>query len=220
MDRLLSVLLLKALLLFQIGVAQGQPALVFPQFVSGESDGIQNRTRVILRNNSDLPASGRLVFRDKDGLLTKISIDEQLVDSWPYLLEAWGTHDLVTDGTGKLASGVIEVIAETGEAEKLEGTVIFEVLGYSVSVPASPLGPAGQIYVSLNPDEQSGIAIYNPDAASKSVLDLVLLDNHGRQTATRQLVYRFINTFTIVMIDGILVSEPEWPQLQNVQDCS
>ena len=91
------------------------------------------------------------------------------------------------------------------------------------AAPATLLRRLSLDLVGLPPaPEQRDAFLSDPSpAAYERVVDRLLASEHyGERWGRRWLVYRFINTFTIVMIDGILVSEPEWPQLQNVQDCS
>jgi len=164
--------------------------LFFPQFADGLFDGTSNRTRTILRNNADIPAAGRIIFRNPEGQATPVSIGGQMRDSHSFSLPKWGTLDIQTDGSGStLKTGPVEVIVESGDSTSISGVEIFEILGKFVSVSNSPPGSRHQIYVSFDLEENAGVALYNPDPATAAVLELILLDSKGMQrSTTRQLV--------------------------------
>ena len=146
--------------------------LIFPQFVNGQTPpagqvaaGVSaggNRTRIILRNNSDLADTGGIHFRGASGDQTEVPINGIPTHTFLYLVEGWKTLEVETDGTGVLQSGVIEVISDLGPQSKLEGTEVFEVLGNFVSVNNAPALTRQQTYVSVTADENTGTALYNP----------------------------------------------------------
>lgn len=178
---------------------EGSLVLVFPQFVNGQTGADLNKSRIILRNNNDLPAIGTIRFRASQtggpSQPTSVPIDGRMVESVNYELEPWGTIDIETDGTGALFTGVAEVFAADNSSpldshlsdSDLEGTEVFSLLGNFVSVDSSKPQSSQQIYVSRNASEGTGLAIYNPGDEEAAVLDLVLLDDRGELKATKQI---------------------------------
>ena len=180
-------------------VPQELPVLIFPQFVNGETPApagmaqgltILNKTRIILRNNGDQIDTGRVQYRDAAGNLAQIPIAGQQADTINYVLDPWSTLEIRTDGTGELKSGVVEVISDLGELSKLEGTEVFQLFGAFVSVPSSPSRNANQAYVSVTSEENTGIALFNPDQLSDVVVDLILLDEGGTERARQEVTIR------------------------------
>ncbi len=164
------------------------PDLVFPLFVDGESDGFQNSVRVILRNAGDANNSGRIVFRDAEGDLIPVSVQGSPVSEVEFDLEPWSTFELETDGTGAFQHGVVEVISESGDPSNLVGAEVFQLLGNFVSVPNAPPRTSHQVYISVNPEERTGVAIYNPSGSEASSLELILLNDAGQEVAGRREV--------------------------------
>ena len=105
------------------------------------------------------------------------------------------------------SSGVIEVISDTGQDSQLEGTEIFDLLGSFVSINDAPARLTQQAYVSVNTDENTGIAAYNPDSDASATLDLVLLDSVGIEKATQQLVLQPRQRLAIFIDDEMLFGE-------------
>ena len=161
-------------------------ALVFPQFVNGELNGHLNRTRIILRNPSEFDDSGVVLFRGPGGAAANVPFSGAGRDSVDYSLGPWSTLELETDGTGSLQQGTIEVRSSRGSESVLEGTLIFEVLGNSVSVNNASAASRRELYVSRTADENTGFAAFNPDAAAVTI-EVRLRDDHGELKATRQL---------------------------------
>ena len=81
-------------------------------------------------------------------------------------IEAGGTLDVETDGRGDLLSGQIEVMSDLDSRSQLEGAEAFEVLGRYVSVPAATSEPQHQVFVSVNAQEDTGVAVTNPTQTS------------------------------------------------------
>ena len=187
--------------------AEAQTILVFPQFISGEIGEVKNSTRIILRNNSDTPDTGKVEFRDNAGNLTEVSVGGIPVSTVPYSLASWAISEIMTDGTGQVTTGVIEVISERGFASVIEGTEIFNNLGTSVSVNNSPPRSTQQVYISVSDEENTGVAIYNPDDNESVVLDLILLDNEGQVTAQKQLILQSRQQLTAFADDQELFQE-------------
>jgi beta-glucanase (GH16 family) len=164
------------------------PDLVFPQFVNGESAGIPNRSRVILRSNSNDSISGRIRFREPGGQLIPVPIGGESADVLEYSLESWGVFDLTTDGTGDdLLTGAVEVLVDEGESSALVGTEVFEVFGRAVSVQSAETRKTHQSYVSVNGSERAAVAVYNPDPVSPALMRVILLDSEGIEQDSTQL---------------------------------
>ncbi len=173
--------------------------MIFPQFVSGEINGVRNSTRIILRNNGLLPETGQILFLSNSGAAVEVPVGGEAVSALPYSLPPLGTLDVCTDGTGTLKSGVVEVQPANPATSSLEGSLIYEVLGSRVSVGGSPLASAHRLYVSVSPAENTGIAAFNPDTIASVTARLTLLDDQGViQTskdltlAPRQQLARFL----------------------------
>ncbi|MFB3905992.1 MAG: cellulase family glycosylhydrolase [Acidobacteriota bacterium] len=161
--------------------------LIFPQFVSGELGDKPNSTRIILRNNGLLAETGQIRFLSVSGLPLEVTIGGEAISALPYSLPPLGTLDVRTDGTGTLVNGVVEVQADNPGASSLEGSLIYEVLGSRVSVTASPLASAHRLYVSVSPDENTGVAAFNPHATAPVTVRLSLLDNQGVNQTSKDL---------------------------------
>lgn len=152
--------------------------LVFPHFVDGKSAGTTNRTRVVLRNNSPTPASGRLVFLSADGVT---------LEEIAYEVDPWSPWEWLSTGTGPLRSGAVEVRPDANAAGHLEGTEVFEVLGHFVSVPAAKVERTQQLFASWDVWENTGLALYNPAAGESAEVEIRLADETGTVVATRHL---------------------------------
>ncbi len=159
--------------------------LIFPQFLNGEINGVLNATRVILQNGGAEAASGQIRFRESSSLFAAVPVNGQITESVEFSIEPRGTFEIETDGTGMLQTGVVEVFVN-GEADSVQGTEIFSVLGNFVSVPASRRELAPQTYLSVNLEESSGIAAYNPDGRNAIQVEVTLLDASGTERAMGQ----------------------------------
>jgi hypothetical protein len=179
---------------------EGTLALIFTQFVNGQTGTDLNKSRVIIRNNGDLPAMGKVRFRaSQTGAPSQpvaLPIGGEMVEAVDFELAPWGTLDFETDGTGTLTTGVVEVFSTDDSNSPLdshlsdsdlEGTEVFTILGGFVSVGSSKPQSSQQIYVSRNAGEGTGLAIYNPDEDDTTTLNLILLDNMGAVKATKQI---------------------------------
>ncbi len=82
---------------------------------------------------------------------------------------------------------MIEVHSDLGAGSEIRGTEVFEILGNFVSVTNSPLRTSQQVYVSFTPDENTGLAIYNPDPDNSLDLSLILVDRKGEEQTRRQI---------------------------------
>lgn len=159
------------------------PEFVFPQFVIGDG----NATRWILRNNSSTEATGYLAFLDANGESTQVPIGGGMTDRYNFTLNPWGSLSVTSDPTGGLDAGAAHVFVETGSASDMEAAEVFFLLGRYVSVTGARPEKKWQAYVSRNDEENSGIAVQNPDRSSAAVLKLTLLDASGQQVATDEL---------------------------------
>jgi hypothetical protein len=160
----------------------------FPQFVNGGPGG-PNRSRIVLRNNSNLPVSGQVLFTHPDGSPAQIPLGGVSDDTHPFSLGGWGTLDVETEGTGSLSSGVARVVTETGDGSQMVATEVFSILGSFVSINSSPERDRHQVFVSFDPEaqrgEDTGIAAYNPDPATAAHVQATLLDHLGQVVAVR-----------------------------------
>lgn len=186
--------------------AAGEASLVFPIFVSGEIDSVRNATRVIIRNNRSQENTGTVVFRNADGDVVSVPVNGVSASQFPYAIQAWGSVEIKTDGTGTLASGSVEIVSDQEDAEGLEATVIFDVLGNNVSVNSRPLLRSHQVYVSVDENENTGIAIYNPSAEVVD-LDVYLIDNKGQQVSKAELKLEAGQQFSKFVDESDLFSE-------------
>lgn len=171
-----------------LGTASGASLrMIFPQFANGSAGGVLNRTRVILRNNSQLQDSGEIRFRSSSGQPALVPVQGAAVSVVPYALAPWGVYELTTDGTGTLQVGAVEVWSERIDGSGLEGSLVFDLLGSKLSVQGSANRRFNQVYVSWNQQENTGVAVYNLDQSASSDLELVLFDEHGVAQACRRL---------------------------------
>ena len=147
--------------------------LIFPQYVDGEYAGFTNRTRLILLNLAAM-TDNPVVINFLDGM-------GQVVDSQTHTVPARGHLDLWSSGEGPLKVGPLTVESELGEDSQLRGSVVYELLGHRVSVPAATLTPEATVFVSKSPEENTGIALFNPDLEEPVDLELVLHAADGSQ---------------------------------------
>lgn len=159
------------------------PTLLFPQYVNGES----NKTRIVLRNNGSEADEGSVRFLDASGHPVDIVIGGTSASEFAYSLVPWGAIEVETDGSGPLQAGPLLVYSNRALESHLEGAVIFEILGSSVSVASAPPRASQQAYVSVTTDENTGIALYNPDSENPVVVRLILFDGQGLEQARRDL---------------------------------
>lgn len=158
--------------------------LTFPQYVNGETNGTLNRTRIILMNNGDVTETGNIRFRNNTGQLASVPIGGVPQNTVNFSIDPMGTLEIETDGTGtQLMTGPVEVTSDLGATSQLQGTEIFELLGYSVSMPDAPESSSHLVYVSVTSKENTGIAAFNPNLTSAVTMDLALIDDQGVEQA-------------------------------------
>ena len=178
-------------------------SLIFPQFANGELvAGEPNRTRIILRNNSSQVSTGRLLFQGASGNLTTVPVSGNMVDHLDYSLEPWGSMDIETDGTGEFQTGVIVVVDDPGSSGVV-GTEIFEILGNFVSVNNALPGKSHQIFVSVDQEENTGVAMYNPSPDATARLSLILLDSLGVEIARQEDLELLPGQQLVGFVDGV-----------------
>ena len=144
--------------------------LTFPQYVNGVYEGFINFTRLILRNLAAVDDPVTVNYLDSSG---------QVVDSQTHTVPARGTVDARSSGTGPLVSGPLTVTSQS-RTSQLRGAVIYDFLGYRVSVPTSELSAEAEVFVSKSADENTGLALYNPSVTDTITLSLGLYDASGQ----------------------------------------
>ena len=148
------------------------PTLVFPQYANGVYDGFLNHTRLILRNLAEASDPVTVEYLDSSG---------REVDSQAYTVPGSGTVDIQSSGTGDLSVGPLTIASQSPTSE-LYGTVIYDFLGYLVSVPSSQLTTEAEISVSKSEDENTGLALYNPSSINSVVLSFELHNANGESS--------------------------------------
>lgn len=166
---------------------EGDPDLIFPHWLNGLAAGRPNRTRIVLRNNSNDPEAGLIQFRDGAGSPASVPVSGSVTDAVAFNLAPWGTSEVETEGTGALLTGTIDVFCGRGAASAVEGTEVFEVLDHFVSVQSAPARSTNQVYVSVSAEENTGVALYNPDKENSVSVNAVLVDSSGIEQAARLL---------------------------------
>ncbi len=162
--------------------------LLFPQFVDGIWGGISNRSRIVLDNPSVEPVPGSVRFQNPEGGPAPVVVDGELRAEVPFLLPPRGTAEVFTSGTGPLRTGAVEVEVPEPADDGVRGGLIFRILERSVSVPESPARNRQRIYVSLTPEERTGIALYNPSRTRSVLLRLLLRDGEGIEVGRNELL--------------------------------
>jgi hypothetical protein len=112
-----------------------------------------------------------------------VSIEGQPTTQIDYDLAPWSSLDFETDGSGDLVSGTIEVFSARGTESLIDGVESFDVLGNFVSVPAAEARKSAQVYVSVDFQESTGVALYNPDPEQAITISGILLDSEGALVA-------------------------------------
>ncbi len=165
------------------------PEAIFTIYVDGDG----NKSRIILFNDSLSSDTGRIRFLGPDGELAPVQIGESMGEL-AYELAPKGVLDRETDGTGALKSGAALVISDRGVESRLQGTLVYQIRDKSdrlvyVSAPAVAARKSYDIFVSFingtpSPEENTGVASYNPDHEGSSRLALTLTDATGTVRAS------------------------------------
>ena len=153
-------------------VVEEFPTLIFPQYVNGVYGSFVNRTRLILRNLAEESNPVTVEYLDSSG---------REVDSQTYKVPGSGTVDIQSSGTGDLSVGPLTVTSQSLTSE-LHGTIIYDFLGYLVSVPSSQLTTEAEIFVSKSADENTALALYNPSSMASLTLSFELHDANGESS--------------------------------------
>lgn len=156
------------------------PSLIFAQYADGETGGFSNASRIFLVAGENAE-SGEVHFLDPDGNLREVGIGGENLSKVPFDLPARGAMEIVTDGTGALKNGPVEVYSTLGQVSQLEGAEAYDFLGFSVSVPSSSPKLKFRGYVNFDQEERTAIAVYNPDKTHSVELALVLYGADGEQ---------------------------------------
>ncbi len=150
--------------------------LIFPQIADG--GGI--RSEIILTNPATIEDIGTIAFRDANGDVLALIFDGVPQSSLSYSIPAGGVLKLETDGSGSPQTGYATVASENSNSQ-LTGTIVYNIGGFEVSVPSSPLSPAHHVFAERHSMADTAIAMANPGVSDASI-DLLLLDQNG-QTA-------------------------------------
>ena len=159
------------------------PTLVFPQYINGLYGATPNSTRLVLKNSGDEAATGLARFRTTAGMPNPVSIGGADQSEVSYAIPAGGTRQIITDGTGGLSNGPLEVRSETAADTDVSGTVIFSLFGHDVSAQAAPLAKNHRVFASRTSGEDTGVAVYNPSLVAIAELEARLFDKDGAQVA-------------------------------------
>ena len=171
---------------------EGFARAIFPQYINGDFGGVQNSTRVVVRNNGIQTDNGRINFQDQNGNPQAVPVS--ISGSAPagaqtfvaFNIPAGGVFDVETFGTGPLVQGSVEVVSNLGANSKLEATEAFSVLGNFVFVPSATLAAIQQVFVSVNIRENTGFAAYNPNPTVVQ-MNISMIDSNGNERAEADL---------------------------------
>ncbi len=144
----------------------GSSNLIFPHYVDGEFGGFTNRSRLILLNLS-ATTDDPVVISFLDGM-------GGIIESQAHSVPARGHLDLWSSGAGSLKVGPLTVVSELGEDSLLRGSLVYEILGHRVSVPAAKPTAEATVFVSKSAEENTGIALFNPNLEETVDLEIVL----------------------------------------------
>ena len=148
------------------------PTLIFPQWVNGayESFPFPNRTRLILRN---------LAGEEDPVTVTYFGGDGEVVNNETYTVPGRGTVDVWSDGRGDFVMGALTVDSDLGAQSQLRGTVVYELLGQRVSIPAAELVTEAEVFLSKSASENTSLVLYNPNNDPLE-LEFVMYTSQGR----------------------------------------
>jgi hypothetical protein len=166
--------------------AEPSPTLILPQFADGAAAGFTNKTRIALVAG-DQPETGHVDFLDVSGGAQAVGVGGKSVSMVPFDIPAGGATEIVTDGTGDLKSGPVEIYSDRGQNSKLKAGEIFDLLGSAVSVPSSTPSEEHRIYVNFDSEERTAFAAYNSNKSHAVDLDLTLFDADGTEVGTASL---------------------------------
>ncbi len=170
-------------LLAATGVQAG--SLWFPQFVNGEAGGKPNRTRIVLMNPGYQPVEGRIRFRSPEGVALRVPFAGEERGEVSFTIPPRGTFQSASDGTGPLLVGSAEV--ETLGPTAVNGVLVYELLGHLVSVASQPPVASVRLPVTVDEEESTGIALFNPDSRDTARVRARLLAETGLPQAEKVL---------------------------------
>ena len=78
-------------------------------------------------------------------------------------------------------------VTSQSPTSKLHGTIIYDFLGYRVSVPSSQLTTQAEVFISKSADENTALAFYNPSSMASLVLSFELHDADGESAGEANL---------------------------------
>ncbi|MFQ5740958.1 MAG: hypothetical protein ACE5JX_18305 [Acidobacteriota bacterium] len=105
--------------------------------------------------------TGTILFRDQEGNLFPISVGGEEKSSIFYSLAPGGALKLVSDGLGPPQAGYA-IVTSTNPFSAIAGNITYNLSGFEVSVPNSPLSKHFHVYAERSSTSDSGIAIANP----------------------------------------------------------
>ncbi|MFQ5740956.1 MAG: hypothetical protein ACE5JX_18295 [Acidobacteriota bacterium] len=181
-----------AILTASTGTSASQ--LVFTQLAAGGD--IQSE--IILLNPADKLDTGTITFRGQNGQPLVIPVDGVAQSTISYSIPAGGVVRIQTDKGGPVQVGYAQVLPDSPDS-RINGNIVYNLRGFEVSVPNSPLSTQYHVFVELNASADSGIALANPGARAISI-STQLLDSDGKQMAQKpidlaagQQMARFLN---------------------------
>lgn len=139
-------------------------------------------------NDGDQTDTGTINFRNAAGDATHVPIEGTPTEVVLYSLGAKATVEVQTDGTGTLQSGVIEVNSDLSADSGMIASEVFDLLGHFVSVNQSPPRSRQQAYVSVTQQENTGVALYNPDFFEELRLILILVNSAGIEEMRKEVI--------------------------------
>lgn len=160
-------------------------SLWFPQLVNGQAAGQSNRSRIVLMNPSAEAVTVQLRFFTPSGSPWPVPIGGQPAGELPVELPARGTAQVETDGLGPLQSGSAEVSIPGPAA--VSGVLVYEILGSLVSLTAIPPVASTRLFVTVTDEENTGVALLNPQSQGAVTIRARLLDQGGQSVAVRDL---------------------------------
>ena len=125
--------------------------------------------------------------------------EQRMQNRVPFEILPGHTLDIKTDGTGDFHTGSIELVSDLGSDSSLIGTEIFELQGNFVSVPSSGLFNRQELYISVDEQESTGIALYNPNDSPVTITLTLLNASRLQQSSldielgSNQQIARFVD---------------------------
>ncbi|MFQ5740612.1 MAG: hypothetical protein ACE5JX_16525 [Acidobacteriota bacterium] len=169
--------------------------------------GAHRRTRLSGRRHGPEPDTGTIFFRDQEGKLFPISVGGVEKSSIFYSLAPGGALRLVSDGAGPARAGYA-IVTSTSPFSAIAGNITYNLSGFEVSVPSSPMSQQFHVYVERSSTSDSGIAIANPSEQDLEIT-LELLDAGGavQEETTLTLPARQQQALFISQIFGAVPGE-------------